>query len=100
MSKYTNKSGGKVVGVIISTILVIAVISVIGLIFYPEIKEAFTVTIPENVEQIKNDVKAEDKIEESETGSGTSTDKNELIGEPTIDEVIGNIVEEATQNIE
>ena len=76
MSKYSNKSGGgKAVGIILSTILTIAVIAVIGLIFYPEIKEAFTVTIPENMEQIKDDVNAGNKQESEEIQDGELTDE-------------------------
>lgn len=108
MSKYSNKSGGKVVGIVLSTILVIAVIAVISLIFYPEIKEAFTVTIPENMEQIRNDVNANEKEDKETSGSGQISGENETVGEkPTtdvpsnnIDEIIEEAVNEASQIIE
>ena len=109
MSKYINKSGGgKVFGVIISTIFVVAVIAVISLIFYPEIKEAFTVTIPENMEQIRNDVNADEKEDKETSGSGQISGENETVGEkPTtdvpannIDEIIEEAVNEASQIIE
>ena len=86
MVKYSNKSGGKAVGIILSTILVIAVITIIGLIFYPEIKEAFTVTIPENMEQIKDDVNAGNKQENEEIQDGELTDEE-------MDEIIGDDVQ-------
>ena len=68
--------------IILSTILVAVVVSVIGLIFYPEIKEAFTITIPENVQQIQDDLTENDELEdvleeEIEMGSGSGEASNE-----------------------
>lgn len=70
MSKYTYKStGSKWLAGILTTVLVLAVVAVIGLIFYPELKTTFTETIPDNIEQIQGDI----------NNSGNTENEDEII---------------------
>lgn len=87
MSKYVNTSGGgKAVRIIFTTILVIGILAVIGLIFYPEFKKLATVTIPENIEQIEQDINNSNKIETEEGDIIVNESENETIMSPEVEE--------------